>query len=61
MQDFLCVALVLFAFDAPGQGGLIALLLLWMAIRSSATWQRWYQQQSPQQRGNPRSGKSDPD
>lgn len=61
MQDFLCVALVLFAFDAPGQGGLIALLLLWMAIRSSATWQRWYQRQSPQQQGNPRSGKSDPD
>ncbi len=61
MQDFLCVALVLFAFDAPGQGGLIALLLLWMAIRSSATWQRWYQRQSPQPQGNPRSGKSDPD
>ena len=61
MQDFLCVALVLFAFDAPGQGGLIALLLLWMAIRSSATWQRWYQQQSPNRREKPRSGKSDPD
>lgn len=61
MQDFLCVALVLFAFDAPGQGGVIALLLLWMAIRSSVTWQRWYQRQSPQRRGNPRSGKSDPD
>ncbi|HEY9805811.1 MAG TPA: DUF4126 domain-containing protein, partial [Candidatus Obscuribacterales bacterium] len=28
-QDSLCVILVFFAFDAPRQGGLIALLLLW--------------------------------
>ncbi|MDE5086157.1 MAG: DUF4126 domain-containing protein, partial [Trichodesmium sp. St15_bin1_1] len=27
-------------FDAPQQGGLIALLLLWLAIRS---YQDWYQ------------------
>lgn len=43
LQDFLCVSLVLFAFDAPEQGGLIALLLLWLAIRSTKEWQRWYQ------------------
>jgi hypothetical protein len=42
LQDFLCVSLVLFAFDAPRQGGLIALLLFWLAIRSSKEWQRWY-------------------
>jgi len=41
-QDILCVALVLFAIDAPHQGGLIALLLLWLAIRTSQGWQRWY-------------------
>lgn len=41
-QDFLCVALVIFAFDAPQEGGLIALLLLWLAIRSSKEWYRWY-------------------
>ena len=42
VQDVLCVALVIFAFDAPQQGGLIALLLLWLAIRSSKQWQRFY-------------------
>lgn len=59
-QDFLCVCLVLFAFDAPEQGGIIALLLLWLAIRSSKEWQRWYQGQSPS-RKNPRRGKQNPD
>lgn len=44
-QDALCVALVLFAFDAPRQGGLIALLLLWLAVRSSSDWYRWYKGQ----------------
>ena len=41
-QDILCVCLVIFAFDAPQQGGLIALLLLWLAIRSYQDWYRWY-------------------
>ncbi|MBM0742759.1 DUF4126 domain-containing protein [Phormidium sp. CLA17] len=45
-QDALCITLVFFAFDAPKQGGLIALLLLWIAIRSSKEWYRWYTQQS---------------
>jgi Domain of unknown function (DUF4126) len=44
-QDGLCIALVFFAFDAPRQGGLIALLLLWLAVRSSSDWYRWYWQQ----------------
>lgn len=62
LQDFLCVSLVLLAFDAPEQGGLIALLLLWLAIRSSSLWQNWYQQQaSVLNRKNPRWNKRDPD
>jgi hypothetical protein len=62
LQDFLCVSLVLFAFDAPQQGGLIALLLLWLAIRSSKEWQRWYHNQNNSgDRRSPRRGKRDPD
>lgn len=61
-QDFLCVCLVLFAFDAPRQGGVIALLLLWLAIRSTKEWQRWYRgQASPDLRRRPRRGKINPD
>ncbi|MGB3239463.1 MAG: DUF4126 domain-containing protein [Geitlerinemataceae cyanobacterium] len=41
-QDLLCILLVFFAFDAPQQGGLIALILLWLAIRSSTAWYDWY-------------------
>ena len=42
LEDALCVFLVLFAFKAPEKGGLIAMLLLWLAIRSSNEWRRWY-------------------
>lgn len=35
IQDALCVSLVFFAFKAPQLGGLIALILLWVAVRSS--------------------------
>ena len=41
-QDILCICLVIFAFDAPQHGGLIALLLLWLAIRSYQDWYQWY-------------------
>jgi hypothetical protein len=62
LQDFLCVSLVLFAFDAPEQGGVIALLLLWLAIRSTKEWQRWYQEQTDlKHRRHPRRHKQDPD
>ncbi len=44
VQDALCVVLVLLALDAPRQGGLIAMILLWLAIRSSSEWYRWYKQ-----------------
>ena len=43
-EDFLCVGLVLFAFSAPEYGGLIAMLLLWIIIRSSTAWRRWFQE-----------------
>lgn len=58
-QDILCVSLVLFAFDAPTEGAIIALLLLWLAIRSSQQWYRWYMAQGTKQ--NPRNHKQDPD
>jgi len=55
LQDVLCIALVFFAFDAPRQGGLIALLLLWLAIRSSQEWRRWYVGKNRQEKPrNPR-------
>jgi Domain of unknown function (DUF4126) len=55
-QDVLCVVLVLLALDAPQQGGLIALLLLWLAIRSSSAWYSWYVKQSISARGDPDRG-----
>ena len=62
LQDVLCISLVLFAFDAPRQGGLVAMMLLWLAIRSSKEWYRWYRSQGiPTDRGNPRRRKRDPD
>jgi hypothetical protein len=42
LEDILCVLLVLFAFKAPNSGGLIALLLLWLAVRSARSWYQWY-------------------
>ena len=62
-EDLLSIGLVLLAFDAPQQGGLIALLLLWIALRSSTAWRQWYVQQSVegQPRESPRQGKSAPD
>jgi hypothetical protein len=44
IQDLLAVVLVLFALKAPENGGLIAMLLLWIALRSSTQWRRWYLQ-----------------
>jgi hypothetical protein len=42
LEDILCMLLVLWALEAPEQGGLIAMLLLWLAIRSSSAWRDWY-------------------
>jgi Domain of unknown function (DUF4126) len=50
VQDFLCIVLVMFAYNAPWQGGLIALLLLWLAIRSSKYWYDWYKKDRLQSR-----------
>ncbi len=62
-EDILSVCLVLLAFDAPRQGGVIALLLLWLALRSSTVWRQWYGQQAvaDDARSHPRRGKSAPD
>ncbi len=40
-QDFLCVLLIMSAFGSPQPGGIVALLLLWFAIRSADEWQVW--------------------
>lgn len=62
LQDVLCICLVLFAFDAPTEGGIIALLLLWLALRTSNLWRQWYlQQATPGKRRFPRRGKQEPD
>ncbi|MEM8780643.1 MAG: DUF4126 domain-containing protein [Cyanobacteria bacterium P01_G01_bin.49] len=42
LEDIICVLLVLFAFNDPQKGGLIALMLLWIAVRSSTAWRQWY-------------------
>ena len=41
-EDILGIFLVLLAFKAPEQGGIIAMLLLWLSIRSANQWRRWY-------------------
>ncbi|MBU7585963.1 MAG: DUF4126 domain-containing protein [Nostoc sp. TH1S01] len=46
LQDTLCIALVLFAFGAPWQGGLIALIMLWFAVRSAKQWYDWRYQKN---------------
>lgn len=40
-EDILSVLLVIYAFNAPEEGGLIAMMLLWLAIRSSSAWKKW--------------------
>lgn len=42
IEDVLCVGLVFLAFNAPENGGLIAMFLLWIAVRSSTAWRRWF-------------------
>lgn len=45
--DGLCIVLAVLAFDAPNQGGIIALLLLWLVIRTSYLWQHWPRRGKP--------------
>jgi hypothetical protein len=45
--DGLCIVLAVLAFDAPNQGGIIALLLLWLVIRTSYLWRNWPRQSQP--------------
>jgi hypothetical protein len=46
-EDVLSILMVLFAFNAPKEGGIIAMLLLWVALRSSGEWRQWYVQHNP--------------
>jgi len=41
-EDILSVLLVLYALNSPEQGGLIAMMLLWLALRSSSSWKKWH-------------------
>lgn len=43
-EDILAVILSLFAFTAPENGGLIAMLLLLLALRISSEWRQWHKQ-----------------
>lgn len=45
IQDGLCVLLVLLAVKAPNVGGIIALILLGLALYSSGNLHRWYLRQ----------------
>jgi Domain of unknown function (DUF4126) len=40
LEDLLSAVLVIFALKAPENGGLIAMILLWIALRSSNEWKR---------------------
>jgi len=42
-EDILSAILVIFALKAPENGGLIAMLILWLALRSSTAWRQWHQ------------------
>ncbi|WP_373478561.1 DUF4126 domain-containing protein [Geminocystis sp.] len=43
LEDFLSAILVIFALQAPENGGLIAMILLWIALRSSTEWKYRFQ------------------
>ncbi len=48
LEDVLCCGLVAFAFVSPIEGGLIALFILWLAVRSSGDWRKRYSSQPAQ-------------
>ena len=50
VQDALSVSLVFLALDAPQQGGLISLVLLLLAVRSSKELHDWYRGQRSSQK-----------
>ena len=55
IQDALSVSLVFLAINAPQQGGLISLMLLLLAVRSSKELHHWYwEQHSSQKHRKPR-------
>lgn len=46
-EDILAGILVIFALKAPENGGLIAMILLWLALRSSTEWKYRFQKKIP--------------
>ncbi|WP_219907595.1 DUF4126 domain-containing protein [Aphanothece hegewaldii] len=42
MNEILCIILVILSLKSPEKGGLIALLLLWLVIRSAGAWRCGY-------------------
>lgn len=46
LEDFLGAGLVIFALEAPENGGLIAMILLWLALRSSNEWKYRFQKKN---------------
>lgn len=50
LQDILCLILVFSAFDAPHEGGILALVMLLLSLRSAMLWRE--QQYSPYYRGD---------
>ncbi len=46
VEDLLCFGLVAFALLSPVEGGLIALFILWLAVRSSGDWRNRYSPQA---------------
>ncbi|MBU6228089.1 MAG: DUF4126 family protein [Cyanobacteria bacterium REEB459] len=42
MLDGLCISLVVCGFYAPQLGGVIALLLLWLVLRTAYRWRTWF-------------------
>lgn len=53
LEDALSILLVFAAFGAPKEGGLIALVLLWFAIRSAKEWRDRYIRAKRQRRDPP--------
>ncbi len=53
LEDLLCVGLVFFAFRAPQNGGIIAMFLLWIALRSSTAWRKWFQEKNRVKHSDP--------
>lgn len=46
VQDTVCILLICLAITAPLIGGVIALILLWLAVRSMRNLHRWFREET---------------